>query len=251
MTLRPSISLRAAFIVTVAVGAASAATGCEDGVITNPPPANSCPETMPGHGEGCDVIGLSCGFGVDDCGFELNAECSDTGWQVNGGGSCNPPPPECPETRPELGEECEAQPNTWGVYPDWCSFPEATPCGELDIILGCEALDDGQTYVWTVREEPACEVAEPWECFGYGSAPSCNADPGCNWLIPGCADETQMTAPTGCFPVDDCLQTGCGEWGSCETVVHDPCGGGSPDQPTCGACGAELNVCLPQDTTGP
>lgn len=247
-------SLKQAFIVTVAAAAVGAG-GCDGGgaffdddgstVTTNPPmPCEEddscgevCPAAQPSQGDPCFDVGLSCSWGDSAC-DEKWAECTSEGWQVSYG-SCNPPPPECPASEPELGSLCVFEPESAGGYPSWCSYSVETPCGPADKVVGCEPDAMTSEMVWTLQEAPpSCELP-PSECHLYGEAGSCAADAGCQWLVPGCTDGADAIAE-GCYPIDDCATTGCGDWGECVTGVHHPCIGSA-----CQACAAEINVCMP------
>jgi hypothetical protein len=251
-------TLKQAFLVTVAAAATAASAGCngdgnffdDDGeVITNPPPPpcdncqDECPAAQPQQGDVCFNVGTSCNYGTDPC-DESWAECTAEGWQVYYG-TCNPPPPECPAEEPELGTLCEYQPDSWGGYADWCSYPVQTPCGEASQILGCMPDEMTGEMVWTMQQEPeSCELPAS-ECHLYDDSSGCAADSACQWLVPGCTDGPNSIVE-GCYPVDDCASTGCGDWGECITGVHHPCIGSA-----CTACAAEINVCVPNAVDSP
>jgi hypothetical protein len=306
--MRTKKTLKSAFVVTVATGAALVAgAGCQNQIIGgDEAPITGCPETLPAHRGGCDAPG-QCTY-VDECGFPLVASCDGEGfWSIEaqiscnppppdpppdpppatcpttqptpgtacydstlyctyGEGefgcpgpeavclpdgtwevyetSCNPPPPECPLDLPAAGEVCEAQVGTWGEYPWGCQFAVTTGCGDTTASAGCEPDSQG-IMVWAIDLVDPCTSA-PENCGSYGDASLCDADPGCRYLVPGCAEG--MGAPpavAGCYPADDCSVSGCGSWGTCESVVNDPCAG-----LPCDACGELVNVCLPSNAGG-
>jgi hypothetical protein len=235
--LRPAANLRRAFLVTVT------ASACSSTMISNPPACEpgdedcaSCPAAMPDSGADCPELGLQCEY-QDDCGWPLSATCGDGGWDLELGGTCNPPPP-CPLELPVHGESC-ADELTAGGPPIDCPYSVATACGVVDALASCVLDDATQELRWSVVL-PECH-APPELCQEYDHPSACTADTGCRWLVPGCADEGgAMPVAEGCYPVDDCSQTGCGTWGSCETVVYDPCAGS-----LCNACAGEASVCVP------
>jgi len=249
-------TLKQAFLVTVAAAVtATGAAACgnavsfpedEEEVILEPCTGDcqgGCPSAKPEDGSICFGEGLTCYYG-DVC-EESTATCDGGTWDVQDfTGSCNPPPPECPAAQPEVGEICEYQPDSWGGYADWCGYAVQTPCGEANMVMGCQNDPNTNEMVWAVQEPPpSCELP-PEECQLYEGEAACSADAGCQWLVPGCTDGPNAVAE-GCYPVDDCTETGCGDWGECVTMVHDPC-----YNSTCGSCAAEIAVCLGVDNTG-
>jgi hypothetical protein len=258
MTHSRKRSLQQAFIVTIgAVLTVGAAPGCDGGhgetthnppspcddilAECNPPPPGYCPDVEPAHGSWCPEVGLECEYGDDYC-DGMSAFCGPNGWETFYN-SCNPPPPECPAVQPEVGTVCEPQIDTWGEYPSWCGYEVETPCGPQIGTLSC-LMDDLGDVTWQIEQstpQPSCNLP-PELCHAYDDAALCGADPGCQWLAPGCADPGgEVTIPLGCYPIaTDCATEGCGTWGSCLSGIHDPCYGAA-----CDACGAEISVCLP------
>lgn len=252
-------TLQQAFLVTVtAAAAATGSAACgndvsfaddDETVITNPPCVGgcetTCPTDVPQEGEVCFAEGMTCYYGdVCDEG-ETQATCDGGAWETdNFVGGCNPPPPECPTMKPTLGEICEYEPDTWG-YASWCAYDVETPCGSSEIFLGCQSDPNSGEMVWGVDEPPpSCELP-PEQCQLYLDANACDADAGCQWLVPGCTDGGNEV-PAGCYAAIDCATEGCGDWGECFAGVHDPC-----HDSLCNACAAEIDVCIPLDTTSP
>lgn len=223
--------------------------GCEDGAWTitavsscNPPPPGECPLATPTYGAPCDEVGLSCTFGEDPCGTPITGTCSTDGWQIDEVFSCNPPPAACPAELPAIGTLCEPDPES-GFYPEYCGYDAETPCGIEPVIASCLYDQLSGDMVWQFESAPTCEVP-PEQCQTYGSSSTCDADPGCSWRVPGCSASTNAPSLTeaGCFPAADCSVDGCGSWGTCTLVTHDPCWNA-----LCDACGAEANVCIPNE----
>ncbi|WP_437805546.1 hypothetical protein [Sorangium sp. So ce1078] len=281
--------LRAPFIVTVAAAAslagAVALPGCDPTV-----QGGSCPEEMPERGSSCDADDLSCEY-IDSCDNPIGYRCVDGAWQVEAEMSCNPPPPpECPEERPEADSSCGAD-HVYCTYIDDCNnpisytcsggewvmgpeescnppppCPEATPadgdrceggvgtcgytmmtgCGPMPIDAACVLEDD--TWRWEVHEI-FCNPPPPDLCLTAATGAECaSLGPTCQWLVPGCADESGPPAlsAVGCFPSLPCKDdSACPSGTFCEEVVVNPCVASSPDGATCAACGMITNVCVP------
>lgn len=233
--------LQQAFIATVATAASVVGAGCFFGATSNPPEPESCPTVQPTGGDFCNVTGLSCDY--DDGCNGITYTCEDAAWVASPIGTCNPPPAECPATAPEVGTLCNEEPGTFDGYPSYCTYDVSTPCGEQPAVLGCQQSPISLEYEWVIVEAPSCE-AEPSQCQAYASSALCEADVGCSWRVPGCGDELGAPAvPTGCYPSADCEVSGCGDWGTCTNVTFDPCWNS-----LCDACGAETNVCIPNES---
>lgn len=136
--------VRAAFVVTASLSAIAAAAGCGSEIITNPPPPD-CPEQQPAYDSDCDNEGDSCSYGPDECGNEVIATCTDGAWDVQYEGTCNPPPPECPEAEPAHGEACD----------EWNSCTYYDECGS-----SYEATCDGATWDVGIPDE-SCNPPAP------------------------------------------------------------------------------------------
>jgi hypothetical protein len=244
-TPRIKRQLRAAFIATVGAVAMTLATGCENpGETTNNPPTpGGCPENGVSNGDPCAEIGRTCDYGDysgDDFCSDTTAECTSEGWVTETSTSCNPPSiNDCPSTAPQVGNTCTDGPGLFDYAPSGCNYAFETPCGWQEAVMSCVYEEDGSIqWAFDFGEAPSCELP-PELCNSYGDVALCGADPGCQWLVPGCASEEETTIDVGCYPASDCSETGCGDWGSCVTGVHDPCYGSQ-----CEACGAELSVCV-------
>lgn len=227
--------LKQAFVATV--GATVIAAGCSIESTFHPIDTHVeavCPSSEPAAGSNCPEADLFCSYSDGDCPVEY--ECDGSSWSRTVV-SCNPPPPpsDCPASLPEGGAECPFEP--WG-YPEGCSYSVETPCGEEQ--AGASCVSDGSGgVVWEI--DPVSCQAPPESCGDYAHPDLCASDAGCQWLVPGCAEgEAAPPAVEGCYRAGDCLQTGCGEWGACDTVTHDPCW-----NDFCDACGGEINVCVP------
>lgn len=217
-------TLRAAFVATVSVGAA--VSGCGEEVITNPPFVE-CPNGVPSQGDPCDVEG-SCSY-TDDCSNTIEASCVDGAFEVEFLGTCNPPPPECPEAPPPVGNDCDP------ALDGPCSYELATACGPALVTASCDTSETG--FGWTL-DVPPCTPPTP-ACEEYLDAALCNADTTCRWLVPGCEDPAGADFAAGCYPIDDCDETSCALDQTCTNVSYDPC-----FQSSCGACGAAASICL-------
>lgn len=270
-------ALRAAFVVTAALGAA----GCGS-EITNPP-IGECPSARPSTGDSCDEP-MECVYD-DECDLEVTASCGDDGvWAVQYGGTCNPPPPsECPEEAPANGDACDFEIGSC-TYEGQCGEPFNATCEvdgwSVDTEVSCNPpppcpqelpgegdaceLTPGGTPIGCSYEvstacgpqiaEAECGVSEQsgevvWfvalptckpkvpDCGAYRDSAPCDADTTCRWLVPGCGEGEADFEPA-CFPIDDCSGDSCGPDAECVTVNHDPCWNSG-----CGACGADASVC--------
>jgi len=240
---------RRAFVTTVAAAAAIAtvvvATGCDDGTTNPPPPPRTdCPELAPSDGDDCSSFetDLACSYEAEPCVDDgAEATCGADGtWEVEiVFDNCNPPPP-CPETLPNHGEECELG---FGGPPENCEYTVTTSCGEVTVEPFCVSTDDDDDWAMYWQVEPPTCSGEPEACAEYDHPDLCAADDACRHLTPGCADEAQTAAPSGCFPAVDCTDdVDCADGESCTPVIYNPC----PEMPgaTCGACGGEAKICV-------
>lgn len=231
--------LRAPFVVTVAAAAslagAAALPGC-DPTITD----GSCPEARPAAGSLCEDEGLLCDYGEDGCGSPIGTRCAEGMW-LDLTATCNPPPPPpaCPEAMPAAGSAC-SKPGESCAYtgPPDCPQPTTLTCG-----------DDG---AWSVTIAVSCNPPPPpppEACLEASTAEECaGLGPACQWLVPGCAEETGTPAlpAVGCFPSVACkADTECPAGTLCQEVVVNPCGSASSSGATCAACGFYTNVCVP------
>lgn len=281
--------LKPSFVVTIAAGtAALAAAGCLGEIITNPPPADcpesepcdppsvECPESPPAKGAACEPGEGSCSYkGSCDEAYVI-ATCGAAGWELKyGGGSCNPPFVECPETPPQKGGACASGYGSCDYY-DECGYVYLTAtCGaggwEVEYLVGtcnpppvdcpgtvpwdgdpCEGwgsceydVDCGQVDVatcnggtWEVQYAPTCNPPPPCTYF---SKSECESDSTCVWHTPGCGDETIPPLPqAGCFVASGCTTGADCLFGVCQQVVV------SPDcvEEGCDACGMAVNLCV-------
>lgn len=152
--------IRASFVVTFAVTAASA---CGGGVASddgsggaggsggNPP---ACPSSVPPDGGSCSKVGMKCTYenSLYSCGNDLKQEatCTPNGtWQVSwhqAGTSCNPPPPpeDCPSKEPSAGVWCNVEPELVCSYSGGC----------------CARMYECQDHVWA-ETTPPCNPPIP------------------------------------------------------------------------------------------
>jgi len=202
----------------------------------NPPPPGDCPEQIPSFGEECDPAVGDCQY-LDECEQPITASCNGATWEIEEGGSCNPPAP-CPTELPAEGSVCDFK----GYFgpPIGCEYDVETACGPALAEAECVGVEE-QGIVWHVTAPP-CTPPTP-NCFDYANGGLCEADTACRWLVPGCGGEGDPGFAAGCFPALECTvgpDDNCAEFEECVTLNHDPCWNSN-----CGACGADTNVCLP------
>ncbi|MEZ4444509.1 MAG: hypothetical protein R3B72_35875 [Polyangiaceae bacterium] len=235
--IRRRRNLRRAVAVTVSAAFVSLGAGaCDDGVEpaggnTTAPPcveedcSDRCRIDAPPHGADCSIRDLTCDYPCMSFGEGKRATCVDGRWQVVVS-YCHPPPPTCPDdAAPEAGSPCDGE-----VTTGTCDYVVATPCGEATLSMSCQSM------TWRMAIPPvSCELP-PEGCQLYGSKATCDADGGCQWLVPGCPDGRSDVAK-GCFPIGDCTVTGCGAWGECRSIV--PC-----QDSSCTTCNEAIDVCV-------
>ncbi|WP_437720021.1 hypothetical protein [Sorangium sp. So ce861] len=223
--------LRTPFVVTVAAAAsfagAVALPGCDPTVHDG-----SCPAERPEEGSSCDADDVSCTYS-GTCGDDtFRFTCVDGAWQMGIDPTCNPPPPACPDERPEAGSSCAAGGLSCS-YLDDCDNPIDYTC---------------TGGAWQMGPEMSCNPPPPPECpetfpetgsacwqigasCAYGNPPDC-PDPtivtcgedgtwsvtvavSCNPPPPACPEATPedgapcaggigtcgYTMPTGCGPM--------------------------------------------------
>ncbi|WP_437629480.1 hypothetical protein [Sorangium sp. So ce854] len=207
-----------------------------------PPPPPACPEVMPAAGDPCSEPGELCSYdGPPDCLDPTILRCDDDGaWSVTVAVSCNPPPPPppgCPEEVPEIGSACSKPGES-------CAYHGVLDCPE-PLMLTC---GDGGTWS-EAKDSCSAPPPPPEDCLDAATAEECSGlGPACQWLVPGCAEETGTPAlpAVGCFPSVACeADTECPAGTLCQEVVVNPCGSASSDGATCAACGSHTNVCVP------
>lgn len=206
MTLHVAHRSRAArspFVVTVALGAASAfavaAGGCggnttQDGLSVNPPGA-SCPVDIPLLDQGCES-GLSCSYDAQSsaCPGTVHASCVGGQWSLQWDvPPCDPPPirppvnTECPATPPDVGSACNVAPTVT------CNFANAC-CG---LVLSClsGAWQDTSPFECN-PPAPICPVVVPSTGDPCTLDPCTPADLPC-FYFDGCG-EGQMAPEATC-----------------------------------------------------
>ncbi len=207
-------------------------------VACNPPPPVECPMDLPINNDPCPEVGLTCDY-PDGIGSSLSARCSDTGWEVDEPIGNPPPPTQCPIDVPFAGMGCGEQ-----SLPAICGYLVETPCGTEPVVFDCQVAQLSQLLEWVITTAPTCDT-RPEQCQSYGDSAFCEADPGCSWRVPGCAESSGVPAVTaGCYPTADCATIQCGAWGTCTEVDVDPCWNSS-----CDACSQRANVCIPNPAT--
>jgi hypothetical protein len=225
-------ALRAAFVVTTAIGAAA----CDSNVSVNPPDLD-CPSALPFEGDACNAEG-TCHYD-DGCDNPIIATCDAEGtFHIEASGPpCNPPIPVCPDVAidgiPADGSECDT---SFGV-PQGCAYDVDTACGPATITASCVMA--GDIFIWDVVT-PECTPPRP-ACSSYSDPVLCGADTWCRWLVQGCESEPGGVPFTdGCYPIDDCTIDTCPLDTECSPVTYNPCWNSK-----CAACGAEAFICTP------
>jgi len=198
----------------------------------NPPPPEECPLDPPWSGT-CWDASLTCEY-QDACGQWFSFSCNGTTWIAGEPPfSCNPPPP-CPGEIPIEGSECFATP---GGFPEGCSYLVETACGPTEIFPTC--VGDANGYFFWDYGGASCTPMVP-DCASYTDPALCEYDTTCRWLEPGCAsDPSEIPAPQGCFPIDDCTANSCAMGTTCTQVVENPCWNS-----LCDGCGAYASICV-------
>jgi hypothetical protein len=234
--------LRNAFITTAAtagVAFAMAISGCatvteqaETCDFGDPGCEQACPNAAPLAGMPCNQDGQNCSWGDSCTSEEAWGNCDGTSWQISGGGTCNPPPPDptCPPELPLDGNNCDS----WAGTYQCDGYPEPSCGGEVS------AICDAATGQWSVPQTN-CNPPPLDLCLDQIDAASCAGIGFCAWLEPGC-DANPLPA-AGCYAADDCAVTGCFGDATCTEMSVHPCPDGD-----CNACGMQSNVCLPNDT---
>ncbi|HET6279352.1 MAG TPA: hypothetical protein VFH73_00240 [Polyangia bacterium] len=239
------------------------ANGCEL-CKCNPPPACQpvacklgCPNGYKKDGNGCDTCACNpppnvcpalgclpmCAYGTkkdangcETCQCNPAPTCSKD--------SCGPAPGApnyiCPDGS-VAGPVCTADAN--GKC-GWKFVDCATVCPGVACANFCPNghLKDGKGC-----DTCACApVSMPGACASYGGDfASCNKDPACGWLAPGCGQPA--LAAEGCYARSDlgCGSTGvCSAGKTCVKRVIDPCGSNPLSGIRCAACGVIETICL-------
>ena len=188
-------------------------------------PEPECPEAKPESGADCPLVGQECTYEEEvPCGpiSEVSAVCTEAGWQVMTN-YCQPEP-VCPEELPVVGADCTGWYDAF-----WCLYPVQTACGEQFANVNCAATAEGA--VWTLGSPLSCGA-----CESYGAEADCGTDPSCQWLTPGCSGEPIVT---GCYPVQGCDVTPCGENLTCVERSYNPC-----HNKLCDGCGGSYFTCV-------
>ncbi len=159
--------LRAPFLVTVTAVAATFSSACGSsggaaGAVTTDSGTSDtdtsetsnpaeCPDALPSYGAACSKV-MTCFYGpVDACGNRNGAACDGERWTFIGG-TCNPPPPDCPPEPPILGSACDTY--GWGG----CSYPDK--CGVEEGWLSYMCVS-GRWGFANPGPDSACPAAEP------------------------------------------------------------------------------------------
>jgi len=107
----------------------------------------TCPDSSPAIDSACSDEGLSCSYSGDACSYS-NRRCLYGIWQLEGGYSCNPPPPQsnvCPEATPEIGSSC-----AWFVPGLTCEYEYCY--GAVAPLARCSET----LAVWEAVDVPSC-----------------------------------------------------------------------------------------------
>lgn len=183
------------------------------------------------EGDVCAVIGETCGESpgpcdggyFNTCGPDHHWHPSVAGGGTGGGGGCCDPGGACPPMLPTDGQPCSPCPVT-----ETCSYPG--PCG--GDIATCSPQGTWQVGIGVCPPPPP-----PDYCLTLGNQSSCESDPSCRWLTPGCGD-VPIAAP-GCFTINDCGPGTCGPSEICQKFTYNPC-----FNKGCDACGAPAQLCV-------
>lgn len=226
--------------------AGCAVLGCPDGQ-----------ECVPTGAEGCAPSFCSC---EPDSGWQCTADCGPIQ-------ACAPVEPEaCPAEMPPTGGSCDVSSEVT------CSWGMECCCGECFASEECRC--DGGT--WTCWATDACFIEScqgracesEYDCEGgaigaiacvdgfcrseffcdrYDNEADCNATGVCEYQVPGCASEPQITldAP-GCFPARQCTEDAeCPPGSVClPEVVVEPACARSTGGAVCDACGMTRSLCV-------
>jgi len=210
----------------------------------NPPPAcgsNECPPPPP--------------YGLPICngGMIVPPSCTRAS-----DGKCAWQPPSCATTPVCSADECGPGPKTpTKICPDGstagpvCNRDASGKCGWTVTTCPpviCPAIDCTRACPYGMRKDvngcDTCDCLPAGDCTAYGDAATCQADPRCTWLIPGCG--TPALASQGCYARADigCISAdACSGGRTCLKRVVNPCppsDGGA----TCTACGLVETICL-------
>ncbi len=200
---------------TLSCDAASGAW--QKAALTCSPAATDCWSAT--DGDVCAVVGESCGDSAPPC-FTFSNTCgADHLWHRSSSGDDGG---TCPEVQPQEGESCAICYTSLS-----CDYPGS--CGGAYASCGPDGL-------WHVATGD-CPPPPVDYCTFNDKQASCETDPGCRWLTPGC-NPSGLTL-TGCFQASECSPDSCMPGTTCQKVTYDPCFGKG-----CDACGAETSVCL-------
>lgn len=124
--MRPKKPVRSPFVVTAAL--AVLGVGCGSRIESTPSdggPGSGCPATEPERGGAC-VGDVTCSY--NPCRTQI-ATCTAGRWELTAG-SCNPPPPSCPDKQPKIGDACSSDAVGWGG----CSWADACTGSTVSMI---------------------------------------------------------------------------------------------------------------------
>lgn len=221
-------SLRASFVVTfaAALGGCGGTVGGEPnapdaGTDAKPEPPGDgstevqpagCPGAAPTYGEACpsSAVSLSCAYDAFCCGNRIGDQiwtCDGAVWQLTQSpGTCNPPPPMCPELPPADGSPCASE---CGLTPS---------CGWGDCYGSPTTVGSCSGGVWHVSSV-SCNPPPPVDA---GAADGGGAGDLCGQSANGAPCASGLVC---CYP--------CGVQG-CSFTCTPPC---DPKEPACvGGC---------------
>lgn len=176
-----------------------------------------CPSSTPMDGSSCDAAGRTCIFHeFSDCAkSDAIAVCNGSTWTITHDyeGCCEDPcscdgicGEPCPDVAPKNGDVCDPDADL-----EMCSYLLTTACGAQQATATCIGA------TWNVVALP-CNAGSP--CAMYTDPQSCDIDPACRWLSPGC-DQVQI--PEGCYPAEDCVADACPAGETCTGFSADTC----------------------------
>jgi hypothetical protein len=220
-----STVMKTAWMAWAAVMAAAAMIplGCGSVQIDPDPQPAGCPTVAPKAGEKCSVAATGCAYTAGPCDVELSCKAANDVWKSSTT-SCMPAAADCWSA--QEGDVC-------AVVGDACGEGDG-PCGE-GFSSTC-----GEDHHWHIASIGGDDCPPPVSdyCISNGTQATCETDPACRWLTPGCGD-FPLAAP-GCFTTTDCNAAGCEPGTMCTQVSFNPCFGQN-----CDACGAETALCFP------
>jgi hypothetical protein len=181
-------------------------------------------------GDVCATVGETCAQSSGPCDLDgLVSICGeDHHWHFPdhvGGEGCCPHSAACPASLPAEGDPCDPC-----VGAQSCGYPST--CGQNNTAI-CQP--EGAWHLFAFGDCPP--PPPPDYCTNNADQSTCETDPACRWLTPGCGETPLLSA--GCFTNSDCAPGSCDPSQTCQTFSYDPCFGKG-----CDACGAPASLCI-------